>query len=161
MMEPYRLRFWQVPSGRLATCGRPGRSKYKDAARVPDKITHEWVCNLPGPNTVIVSLLGRKPNGTSEFSFYPFYGGFDTADQQRGRPSFQEWLNEYYPDRGIEVREHPTEDFRRIPEHTLAAIARDVVQLVASGKTVVLVDSGGQTRSGAVCNYMRVTERFE
>jgi hypothetical protein len=96
-VEPYRLRFWRVPTGRLATCGRPGRSKYKDASRVPDKITHEWVRNLPGPNTVVVSLLGKKPDGTSEFSFYPFYGGFDRAEEQRGRVSFQEWLGQHHP----------------------------------------------------------------
>ena len=160
-MEPYHLRYWRVPKGRLVTCGRPGRSKFKDAAKVPDKITHEWVSKLPGPDTVIVSLLGRKPDGTSEFSFYPFYGGFDTREQQRGRPSFQQWLNENYPDLRIEVRDHPTQDFRRIPDETLAAVARDISDALAAGKTVVLMDSGGQTRTGAVCNHMHLAERFD
>lgn len=160
-MEPYRLRYWRVPQGRLATCGRPGRSKYKDAARVPDKITHEWVLNLPGPNTVIVSLLGRKPNGTSEFSFYRFYGGFDGVDEQRGRLSFQEWLDKHHPDLHIEVRHHPTEDYRPIPDAVLVAIAKETGELLAAGRTVVLVDSGGQTRTGAVCRFMNLSEQFD
>jgi hypothetical protein len=157
-VEPYRLRYWRVPTGKLATCARPGRSKYKDASRVPDNITHQWVQNLPGPNTVVMSLLGRKPNGTSEYSFYPFYGGFDTANERRGRPSFQEWLKENHADLSIEVQEHPTEDYRPIPKEVLAKIAPEISQLLALGRTVVLVDSGGQTRTSAVCRYMHLSE---
>lgn len=127
---------------------------------MPDKITHDWVRNLPGPSTVIVSLLGRKPDGTSEFSFYPFYGGFDGADEQRGRVSFQEWLDEHYPDLQIEIRQHPTEDYRRIPDSALGAIAKEITELLAARKTVVLVDSGGQTRTAAVCRYMRLSEQL-
>jgi hypothetical protein len=159
-VEPYRLRQWRVGAGRLFTCGRPGRDKYKEATKVPDKVIHDWVRKLPGSDKVIVSLLGRKPDGTSEFSFYPFYGGFDTVDQPCGRTSFQQWLNEHYPELDIEVCEHPTEDFRKIPEKTLAAVAHEIDHALAAGKTVVLIDSGGQTRTGAICSYMRLQEQF-
>ncbi len=159
-MEPYRLRRWRVFPGHLFTCGRPGRSKWKDAALVPEHIIHEWVRNLPGEAPVIVSLLGRKPDGTSEFSFYPFHGGFDSPETYRGRPSFQGWLEIHHPDRHIAVREHPTEDFRAIPEEVLAAVATDISQFLKAGDAIILIDSGGQSRTGAVCKYMSVVEKF-
>ncbi len=157
-MEPYRLRRWRVPTGQLFTCGRPGRSKWKDAPRVPERAIDEWVRNLPGPHTVIVSLLGEKPDGTSEFSFYPFRGGFDPSDERS--MSLHDWLAEHYPERAIEVREHPTVDFRRVPPETLKAVAEDIRRLLAAGRTVVLIDSGGQTRTGAVCRHLGVVEAF-
>lgn len=159
-MEPYRLRRWRVTSGQLFTCGRPGRSKWKDAARVPENIIREWVCNLPGMAPVIVSLLGKKPNGTSEFSFYPFHGGFDDAGAQRGRLSFQKWLDNYYPERHISVHEHPTEDFCAISTEVLVSVAADISQCLKAGETVILIDSGGQTRTGAVCRHIGVVEDF-
>ena len=71
-MEPYRKRRWKKASSpeRIAfyTCARPGRSLSK-TDRVPDHIVHKWVKGLPGPNTTIISLLGQKPDGTSEFTF--------------------------------------------------------------------------------------------
>ena len=55
---------------------------------VNDEIVHKWVKHLPGPNTTILSLLGRKPG---EFSFYTFHGILDTPAEVRGRPSWQAW----------------------------------------------------------------------
>ena len=46
-MEPFRLREWKVPVGRLFTCGRPGRSKWKDASKVPNDALRKWTQNLP------------------------------------------------------------------------------------------------------------------
>ncbi len=127
---------------------------------MPDSIIHQWVQKLPQPNTVIVSLLGRKPDRRSEFSFYPFYGGFDTPAEQGDRLSFQEWLDAHHGDRGIEVREHPTHDFRPIPSATLEAISTDITEMLVAGKTVVLIDSGGEMRTGQVCKHMGIVEDF-
>ncbi len=160
-MEPYKKRRWKrtADSQRMAffTCARPGRSKAKDQP-VEDKIVHQWVNNLPGPNTSIVSLLGRKPDGTSEFSFYSFYGGCDDPTEAHGRLSFRAWLDRWHGDRAIEVIEHPTKDYIKIPPETLATVAADIERLLSAGRTVVLVDSGGEIRSRQVCKHMGFTE---
>lgn len=161
-MEPFRLRRWRRASDvtriPFFTCARPGRSK-SQVQRISDEIVHQWVNKLPGPNTSIVSLLGRKPDGTSEFWFYSFYGGCDSLAEAGRRLSFQTWLDKWHADRGIQVVEHPTIDLSDvIPPETLAAIAADIDRLLAAGRTVILVDSGGTTRTGQVCRYMRFVE---
>jgi hypothetical protein len=98
---------------------------------------------------VVVSLLGHKPDGTSEFSFYSFFG--------RGQ-SFQQWLDREYPEKTIKVVEHPTCDFRPVPKETLAAVASDILNLLSEGRTVVLVDSGGMQRTGQVCRHLGAIE---
>lgn len=160
-MEPYRLRRWRLPSPheavRFFTCARPGRSKSK-LSQIPDDLVHKWIRGLPGPETVLVSLLGRKPDGMSEFAFYSFCGGFESPEERGRRVSFQEWLDRWHRERGIQVVEHPTRDYRSIPPDRLAAIASDIARLAVEGQTVVLVDSGGETRSGAVCRYLGAKE---
>jgi hypothetical protein len=156
-MEPYRLREWKVPVGRLFTCGRPGRSKWKDAPKIPEDALHKWTQNLPEGKLVIISLLGRKPDGTSEYSFYPFHGGFDTND---GSPTFETWLQKCCPGREIVVREHPTVDFQAISSETLQKISADIRNFLELGATVVLVDSGGETRTGKVCTSLGLQEKF-
>ena len=157
-MEPYRLREWRVTVGRLFTCARPGRSKWKDAPQVPKKIIDQWVHNLPSKEIEIVSLLGQKPDGTSEYSFYLFRGGFDPNDGEK--PLFQEWLALHYPDRRIKVHEHPTIDFSPIQREELENIAITINLMLQAGKTVLLIDSGGQTRTGTVCRYLKLQEKF-
>lgn len=114
----------------------------------------ELVENLPAPHSVIISLLGRKPDGTSEFSFYPFSGGFERPTE--ARPSLQTWLDEQYPEKEIEVREYPTIDFAPVPQETLQAAAEEVQRLLAAGRVVVIMDSGGETRTGTLCRYMGI-----
>ena len=163
-MEPYRLRRWTLgssPNGfsHLYTCARPGRSKGADLS-VPDDLVSAWVRNLPGPDTVIVSLLGRKGGreGMSEFSFYSFCGGFDEYSERKKQPTFQEWLDQRHGKLQILVREHPTYDFRAIDAETLDAIAADIRNLISAGRMVVVVDSGGQTRTNAVCKRLNAVE---
>lgn len=49
-----------------------------------------WVKGLPAANLLyIVSLLGKKPNGYSEFSYYPFRSSKEDDD----KPTFQQWLD--------------------------------------------------------------------
>lgn len=163
-MEPFRLRRWRPKSSRdgiaLFTCARPGRSKLDRKGRpipeVPDALVHKWVQGLPGKRkTVIVSLLGRKPgeNGKSEFSFYSFYGAWDAAEECRERISFQEWLDRWHSERFIQVVEHPTYDLCPVPPDTLNAAASDITRFLLTGRTVVLMDSGGISRTEQVCRH--------
>ena len=152
-MEPWRWKRWKIsPSSARTdfyTCARPGRSK-GSKGKVPDRLLRDSVLGLPAAgNVVVVSLLGHKPDGTSEFSFYSFFGR---------RQSFQQWLDREYPEKAIKVVEHPTCDFRPVPNETLAAVASDILKLLSEGRTVVLVDSGGIQRTGQVCRHLGASE---
>jgi hypothetical protein len=147
-MEPHRPTRWKAPGFsadvQFYISARPGRSYGKEAI-VADSIVDEWVQGLPGrKGTTIVSLLGRKPNGTSEFSFYSFHGSWDTRSQRRDKPlSFQCWLDMRHPDRSLEVVEYPTIDMPDVPQETLVCVARKISKLLSEGRIVVLIDSGG------------------
>ena len=162
MRKPYRLRRWRLGRRPAATyfftCARPGRELGKSVSPIPDGVVDKWVRGLPQSNTAIVSLLGRKPDGLSEYSFYSFCGASDDATERRGRPTFQEWLEQRHGDLQITVRDHPTRDFSKIPPETLAAIKTDLDLLFSQGRTVVLVDSGGETRNTAVCKFLGAVE---
>lgn len=143
------------------TCARPGRSKdpASKKASVADHVVDKWVATLsPGTRTAIVSLLGRKPGGMSEFDFYTFHGKDDTPQERGSRPSFQQWLDRRHPARAIRVVEHPTTDLRPVAAETLRAAEADIEALLASGWTVVLMDSGGETRTKALCRHMKFVE---
>ena len=163
-LEPYRLRRWRITispdnAAFFYTCARPGRSK-GPFGQIADDLVSTWVLGLPGPDTAVVSLLGRKrgPKGPSEFSFYSFYGEDDSPSERGNRPSFQEWLDQQHSHLSVLIREHPTYDFCSIDPEKLAAIAAEIVDLIIAGRTVVVVDSGGQTRTGAVCRDMKAVE---
>ncbi len=70
----------------------------------------------------------------------------------------QHWIERRHKDRSIIVVEYPTYDFQPIPEEVLAAIASDILKLISAGRIVVLVDSGGQTRTSEVCKYIGFVE---
>lgn len=163
-MEPYRLRRWRRGSSpdkvAFFTCARPGRSTGAQG-RISDELVDKWVEKIPGnTETSIVSLLGRKQraDGISEFSFYSFCGGFDSPMERRGRLSFQQWLNQRHAQRSIQVLEHPTIDFQLVPAETLAAIASEIDCLLLARRTVILMDSGGETRTKQVCKHMKFVE---
>ncbi len=144
----------------FSQCARPGRSgnPSSKAAPVSDDFVRRWVLGLPGPRTAIVSLLGRKPGGTSEFSFYSFRGGFDLASDRPGCLSFQEWLDKWHDPLSIVLYEYPTSDFKPVPSETLEAVSCEIRELASEGRTVVLIDSGGATRTGMVCGHMLAVE---
>lgn len=162
--KPYLLKRWRLDRTPqpfwFFTCARPGRSgkPASKTAPVSDDIVHRWVLGLPGPRTAIVSLLGRKPDGTSEFSFYSFHGGFDLPSDRPGSLSFQEWLEKWHGSLRIILREHPTCDFKTVPPKTLEAVSSQIRELGSAGMVVIVVDSGGVTRTGQVCRYMAVVE---
>jgi len=100
-------------------------------------------------NVVVVSLLGKKPNGRSEFSYYSFY--------DEGL-SLQQWIDANYGDKAVKVIEHQTCDSRLVPDQVLAAIKSDVLKAWSERRTVVLMDSGGVQRVRQVCKYLGATE---
>lgn len=158
----FKLRRWTVVDGTIATfftCARPGRKESK-VDRVPDGVVRKWALDVSslGPRPVVVSLLGHKQDGMSEFWFYSFRGGLDLAQDYPGKPSFSAWLAGVVPD--ILLVEHPTIDYRSIPTETLHAIERDVRTLLSQRMTVVIVDSGGETRTKQVCRHLGAKEAF-
>src|ERR1700686_1345544 len=139
-LKPYMLRRWRIGAQSshqyFFTCARPGRTGARESKDAPvlDDLVHRWVIGLPDPKTVIVSLLGCKPDGRSEFSFYSFFGGFDRRSEHAGRLPFQEWLTRWHEDLSIVVCEHPTCDFSLIPSDTLNAGRNDQEKLVRSDR---------------------------
>ncbi|MCY4624588.1 MAG: hypothetical protein OXC99_06285 [Chloroflexi bacterium] len=103
---------------------------------------------------MIISLLGRKPDGKSEFRFYPFHGNWDSVEERRDKPSFQEWLDRHHSDMSLSVIEHPTVD-QGIETEKAKMIAAEVVRLTSLGRTVVVVDSAGVSRTGKVAKVLR------
>ena len=161
---PYNLKRWridaQTDSVHFFTCGRPGREKGK-SEQVPDKLVHRWVLGLQeccGPDLVIVSLLGRKLDGRSEFSFYFFCGGFDTTAERKGRLSFQEWLDNHHKALNISVYEFPTTDRMGVPLEIRKSVAVKIKDLILSGRTVVVVDSAGAERTGRIRDHIGAKE---
>jgi hypothetical protein len=63
---------------------------------------------------------------------------------------FQEWLNASVTGRKFRITSHPTTDLEEIDPAVLAAVAADARRLVSEGKTVVIMDTGGWIRTGAV-----------
>ena len=97
MDEPFRLFRWKPKqgntSGRLYTCARPGRSRGRQVKQIPDDWVDAWVLGMPAREQLfIVSLLGSKDDGKSEFSYYSFRSGFESPAPDH-RPTLQQWLD--------------------------------------------------------------------
>jgi hypothetical protein len=146
--EPANLRQWKTDGGRLFSCGRPGRATFGTSPRpIGEDTVDVWVEGLPPVEVLhIVSLLGHKPSGSSEFDYYPFRSSEETG----AKPTFQEWLDRRY-DRRFVVHEFPTVDLRGIPADVLSIVSGAIVALIDRGKDVVVVDSAGAERTGRVC----------
>ena len=148
MDEPLDLRpllppIGQPVSGSLWACARPGRSLGPDAF-VPDSHVRAWVQGIPGTTPKhLVSLLGEKLDGQSEYAFYRFRGSHEPDD---GRPPFQVYLDRLAGAGSFVLHEFPTVDRRRISLPRLAEIAVQIGDLVREGHTVILFDSGGVVR---------------
>jgi hypothetical protein len=152
-LEPVNLKEWidarnEASLGRLYTCGRPGRGTYgRKRLAVPESVIDEWIHGLPSANPLhIVSLLGQKADQLSEFSYYPFRSKFERGS----KPTFQEWLDCRYS-RHITVDEYPTIDCQGIPARVLKPARARIIELLADGRSVVVVDSAGKERTARVC----------
>ena len=59
------------------------------------------------------------------------------------------------------VLEHPTYDLggaNTFPAETLDTVSKDIFQIISMRRAVVVMDSGGETRTGMVCRYMGAKE---
>jgi hypothetical protein len=95
----------------------------------------------------VISLLGKKTSGFSEFDYYPFRSSREAG----AKPTFQEWLDNRYGPRFV-VHEFPTVDAapEGIQADVLEAVTHDVLKLIEKNCTVVLVDSAGARRTTQV-----------
>jgi hypothetical protein len=158
MDEPVNLREWKPQSplahGRLFTAGRPGRGtpEYGRFRRpVDDAIIDRWVAGLPPASTLhIVSLLGMKADGFSEFTYYPF----QSCREAGSKPTFQDWLGQRYGSPRFLVHEFPTIDARAIKDDVMEDVKRCVRRLLQRGDTVLIIDSFGAERTARVCEDM-------
>ena len=157
--EPCALTQWAVsadgPRGQLFTCARPGRSVGRKKKTIDDSAVLHWLNGLPTAETVtaIVSLLGRKaePDGQSEFSYYSFKS---VHENRPGSPTFQEWLDRETAPGKYVVIEHPTTDTRPISLDVMNEITASILTHLRASRTVVVVDSGGQSRTSAVIRHL-------
>ena len=157
--EPINLQEWKgsagaQQSGRLFTCGRPGRATYDTKILSgPDDIIDLWANGLPKAEALhIVSLLGRKRSGYSEFGYYPFR----SAKEPGTKPTFQSWLDARYGPRFV-VHEFPTVDREGIPKDALGLAGDCVLRLLRAGHTTVVMDSAGCERTARVCEAIKYT----
>jgi hypothetical protein len=160
--EPINLREWKAPPdqpglpGKLFTCGRPGRGTH-GRAKVPvtETVIDQWASGLPKADVLhVVSLLGHKTSGLSEFSYYPFRA----ATEPGTKPTFEDWLNARYARRFV-VHEFPTIDGQGIQRDVLDAAGHQVLEWLRSGGTTLVIDSAGAERTTRVCaalGYTRV-----
>ena len=151
--EPINLTQWSPKTGTylpgvLYSCGRPGRAVFgKKRVPIPDEVIRDWILGLPRSEKLhIVSLLGSKKDGFSEFQYYPFHSASEEVD----KPTWQEWLVQRYGDRFI-IHEFPTVDARGIQKEVLDLARRRILALLEGGSTVVVVDSAGSERTKMVC----------
>jgi hypothetical protein len=115
---------------------------------VPDAVVLKWIEDLPeGAELSLVSLLGKKPDGTDEHSFY----SFKTAS------GFHTWLENNSP-RKIFLFSHPTTDFSPVGAELCAEISARIDAELSHGRTVIVVDSGGVQRTGQVFRRIQLIE---
>jgi hypothetical protein len=156
--EPVNLREWEPRAAapayaRLYTAGRPGRGTpgYGRVRRpVDNAIIDTWVAGLPAGEVLhIVSLLGKKSDGFSEYAYYPFRSCLEAGS----KPSFQDWLHQRHGPRFL-VHEFPTTDARGIEDDLMERIATCVRRLLHEGHTVLIIDSAGAERTARVCEQL-------
>ncbi|MEX2490474.1 MAG: hypothetical protein WD425_01800 [Nitrospirales bacterium] len=110
-------------------------------------VIDQWTNGLPDADVLhIVSLLGQKTTGYSEFSYYPFRSSTEPGP----KPTFEEWLNVCYS-RRFKVHEFPTTDGRGIEKDVLRAASSLILECLGRGDIVLLVDSAGAERTARVC----------
>lgn len=156
--KPYRWRLNGTDDLIFFTCARPGRtsapaSRYAD---VSDDVVEAWSLRIAGyaPITVL-SMLGSKDNGKSEFSFYTFWGDDDPTAVGK-RLSFGDVLAVVEPQ--ITLVERPTTDGLTLPQDNVDDLCALVKEMVATDRPVVLMDSGGEQRTGAIADAVGVED---
>lgn len=151
MPKPYMMKRWRRKASPEAipiyTCARPGR-RLGPRGKVTDSEVMRWICGLPNHRPLsIISLLGKKPDGTDEHSFYSF----------RNADGFQMWIAKRSSG-DINLFIHPTTDFNPVGQQTITAIESDLNRELSLGRSVVIVDSGGVQRTGQICKCLQLVE---
>lgn len=148
MSEPYRLFEWRLPSPNQTsfyTCARPGRS-LGPKKFVSNDLVIKWANGLSNQkNITIISLLGTKTSGKSE---YLFYSAFHDAN------SMEQWLNSQVHGLQFQIISYPTVDGTTINQDIINAAAKAIVEHASKQTTVVLMDSGGVVRTGTVAAHL-------
>jgi hypothetical protein len=97
----------------------------------------------------IVSLLGHKRDGFSEFAFYPFRSSAECNE----KVPFEAWLHARYGRRFV-VHEFPTIDAQGIPAPILEAVRHCVLACLENGNTTIVIDSAGKERTARLCEAL-------
>jgi hypothetical protein len=106
-----------------------------------------WVAGLPEASTIhLISLLGTKEDGTSEYRFYSFRGSHESS----AKPTFQWWLDSRRGTCRFRLYEYPTKDAgpRSLCDEDIESIRAMIMPLITAGGTVVMFDSFGSERTG-------------
>lgn len=111
---------------------------------MPDEVVKVWAHALVLKVDTVISLLWRKPNGSSEFKFYKSVN----SDAE-----FAPWLASFFPADVLIIERH-TIDSRPVPSVVHAVIAQELPKLIDQGRSVAIVDSGGVQRTGAVAKTL-------
>lgn len=166
----YKLRCWRLDvdgtPARFWTCARPGRTADpKSRSRsVSDYDVSCWLLGVRALGeaarpTTLISLLGEKEGGRSEFSFYSFGPPSSAAIRTGGQQlSFDAWIAHYHPTVRIDVVSVPTVDRMPMEPSDLSTATSAVRELLTMQHNVVVVDSGGEQRTGAVCKFVGACE---
>jgi hypothetical protein len=114
---------------------------------VSEDTIDEWAKGLPKTRVLhIVSLLGKKKGGFSEFDYYPFR----SATIEGSKPTFEEWLNARYGGGRFVVDEFPTVDADGIPSDVVDRVKECVLSLLEA-HIVLVIDSAGAKRTARIC----------
>jgi len=136
---------------RIFSCARPGRM-LGSRASVPDRVVRRWRQGLPrAERFAIISLLGTKPDGTDEYSFYSFPDaeGFECfLNGQSGSSSSR-----------FEVFSFRTTDYGPVAPEIATAAKVLVQERLARGRTVLIMDSAGIQRSRILCRMLGLTQK--
>lgn len=160
MIEPFRIIEHILPNarGRLFTCARPGRSLGTKRSKIDDDIVKNWVSGLPlGRPLHLIMLLGSKPapKNISEYSYYSFRGVHETKLLTKKSIDFQEWLGSVANEPHVVVHSFPTIDLQPISPIVAAEVVSVTLGLLKKTVNVVMVDSGGVTRTGSIVDSLK------
>jgi len=163
--EPSNLKVFQSRkepfAARLFTAARPGRSLGRAIPKISDETVYAWARGLlPLSSQLhIISLLGTKPNGLSEYSYYSFRGSRGSLEIDFKKPTFQEWLNDRFGLERFVVVDFPTIDTMPIEAAMITEICQCTTSLLMTSNDVLIVDSGGEGRTGKICSELCAVHR--
>ena len=118
----------------------------------PDSVRHDpfvdqWTASCPNAASRVAARLEERR------IFGVLYYPFRSEKEANAKPTMWQWMDAH-AGRSIIVHEFPTEDRLPIAAEQLEAVTEAVKSLVAAGAVVVVMDSAGSQRTGAVCDAL-------